>query len=187
MLNNSELHIIIQGCVSQDRGSQREFYKFFYGYSAAICMRYSPKKDNLVEIVNDGFLKVFKQIQTFIIPKDHIENTIKAWIRKIMINASIDYYRKYLKDEPAKFDIEEKAEVLEANYLSPLDKISYDELVKLVQELSPMYKMVFNMYVIDGLTHDEIAKELNISANTSKSNLSRARMNIIKLIENKYK
>ncbi len=185
MPNNNELNIIIQGCVNQDRNNQREFYKIFYGYSAAICMRYSHKQTDLVEMVNDGFLKIFKQIQTFVIPNEHLEKSIRAWIRRIMINVSIDYYRKFVKDVPVIVDVEEKYEVLKDSYATPIDKISYDEIIKLVQKLSPMYRVVFNMYVIDGLTHDEIAKELNISANTSKSNLSRARLNIIKLIENK--
>jgi RNA polymerase sigma-70 factor (ECF subfamily) len=139
-----------------------------------------------VEIVNDGFLKIFKQIQTFNIPNVHLDNTIRAWIRRFMINVSIDYYRKFVKDVPVTVEVEEKSELLSDNYTTPLDKISYEEVIKLVQELSPMYRMVFNMYVIDGLNHEEISKQLNISVGTSKSNLSKARLNVMKLIENKH-
>ncbi len=187
MLTNSELHIIIQGCINQNRSSQRDFYTIFYGYSAAICMRYNPKKDDLIEIVNDGFIKIFKQIEKFNQSSDHLDNSIKSWIKKIMINTSIDYYRKYNKNMPTISSIDTSAETLESFRETALDKISYDEILKLIQELSPMYRMVFNMYVIDGFSHDEIAKQLNISVNTSKSNLLRARMNIIKLMEKKHK
>jgi RNA polymerase sigma factor (sigma-70 family) len=186
LLNNNELHIIIQGCIDQNRRSQQEFYKIFYGYGAGICMRYSHKKDDLVEIVNDGFLKVFKEFQSFKIPNAHFENTLRSWVRKIMINTSIDYYRKYVKYEPTIVDVDDKAESLEFVSETPLEKLTYDEVVKLVHQLTPMYRVVFNMFVIDGLSHDEIAKELNISPGTSKSNLSKARINMMKLIENKH-
>ena len=187
MFSDTELNIIIQGCINQDRKNQEVFYKLFYGYSAAICMRYTSKKEDLSEVVNDGFLKIYKEIKTFRIPNDNCAATLKAWIRRIMINTSIDHYRKYSKNEPNIVDADKQLEVQKADYETPLDKLSYDEVVKLVQELSPMYKMVFNMYVIDGLNHEEISKQLNISVGTSKSNLSKARLNVMKLIENNYK
>lgn len=187
MFSNIELNIIIQGCINQDRNNQQAFYKYFYGYSAAICMRYTSKKEDLSEVVNDGFLKIFKEIQTFRTPNDNYTATLKAWIRRVMINTSIDHYRKYNKNEPSIVDVDKQLEIQKVDYETPLDKLSYDEVVKLVQQLSPMYKMVFNMYVIDGLNHEEISKQLNISVGTSKSNLSKARLNVMKIIENNYK
>jgi RNA polymerase sigma-70 factor (ECF subfamily) len=181
------LNIIIQGCINQDRKHQQAFYKLFYGYSAAICLRYTSKKEEVSEVVNDGFLKIFKEIQTFRIPNENYIATLKAWIRRIMINTSIDHYRKYNKNEPKIIEADKQLEIQKFDYETPIDKLSYDEVVKLVQELSPMYKMVFNMYVIDGLNHEEISKQLNISVGTSKSNLSKARFNIMKLIKNNYK
>ncbi len=150
-------------------------------------MRYTSKKEDISEVINDGFLKVFKEIHTFRIPNANCVATLKSWIRSIMINTSIDHYRKYNKNEPTIIDVDKQLETQKIDYETPLDKLSYDEVVKLVQELSPMYRMVFNMYVIDGLNHEEISKQLNISIGTSKSNLSKARMNVMKLIENNYK
>ena len=104
-----------------------------------------------------------------------------------MVNTSIDHYRKHIKAEPVFIDVDESVESFEQHNETPLDKMTYDELVKLFEQLSPMYRIVFNMYVIDGLSHNEIAKELKISLGTSKSNLAKARANIMKLIENKHK
>ena len=148
-------------------------------------MRYIQKNDHLVEIINDGFLKIFKELSSFNMPIKDGEVVFRAWLKKIMINTSIDYYRKFIKNEPVKVDVEDKLDGVEYFTETPLEKMSYDELLSLIQQLTPMYKMVFNMYVIDGMAHQEIADELKISVGTSKSNLSKARHNIIKLIENK--
>lgn len=184
---NNELNIIIQGCIDQNRRSQQEFYKTFYGYAAAICMRYSHKKEDLVEIVNDGFLKIFKELHFFKPSEDNNIAVLKAWMRRIIMNTSIDHYRKHIKAEPSILDVDEMNDNIVYQTETPIDKITYDELIKLLSQLTPMYRIVFNMYIIDGLTHEEIAKELKISIGTSKSNLSKARANIIKLIENKHK
>lgn len=185
MLSNNELNIIIQGCINQNSRNQEELYKFFYGFSAAICMRYVQKQDHLVEIVNDGFLKIYKELRSFNMPIKDGELVFRAWLKRIMINTSIDYYRKFIKNEPVKVDVEDKVDGLEYFTETAIEKMSYDELISLIQQLSPMYKLVFNMYVIDGMSHQEIADELKISIGTSKSNLSKARLNVIKLIEKK--
>lgn len=104
-----------------------------------------------------------------------------------MVNTSIDYYRKYVRGEQKTVDIDGSTESFEVQAETPLDKMTYEEIIKIFVHLTPMYKMVFNMYVIDGFSHDEIAKELGITVGTSKSNLSKARANITRLIENKQK
>ncbi len=150
-------------------------------------MRYTTKKEDLVEVVNDGFLKIFNDFKNFRGVENNNEAIIRGWIKRIMINTSIDYYRKYYKNEPTIIETDTQLEIEIFKYETPVDKLSYDELIRLIQQLSPMYKMVFNLFVIDGLSHDEISERLNISVGTSKSNLSKARMNIIKLIETNYK
>lgn len=187
LLINNDLNIIIKGCIDQNRRSQQEFYKTFYGYSAAICMRYTQKNEDLVEIVNDGFVKIFKELEFFRVPKENFDAILRSWIKKIMVNTSIDYYRKYVRGEQKTVDIDGSTESFEVQAETPLDKMTYEEIIKIFVHLTPMYKMVFNMYVIDGFSHDEIAKELGITVGTSKSNLSKARANITRLIENKQK
>ena len=187
LLSNNELHIIIQGCINQDRRNQQDFYKIFYGYAAAVCVRYTQTNDDLVEIVNDGFMKVFTQLNVFRVPAENCEAILRSWIKRIMVTTSIDYYRKYIKNEPKLVDVDDKEDAFEVHAETPIEKLTFDEVLNLVQQLSPTCKVVFNMYVIDGLTHEEIAKELGVSITASKSSLLRARKNIMKLIEIKNK
>ncbi len=146
-------------------------------------MRYTNSEEDMVEIVNDGFLKIFKELYAFKPVYGNEEIALKGWIKRIMINTAIDYYRKYHKQQMMLNGKEDAALMLTDNSETSLDKMSYDEVIKIVQKLSPMYRAVFNLYVIDGLSHEEISKHLGISVGTSKSNLSKARMNVKKMLE----
>jgi RNA polymerase sigma factor (sigma-70 family) len=173
---------IIHGCVKAKRESQEALYKCYYGFAMSICMRYCNAKDDAVEIVNDGFLKIYKSIGSFTPTNDNAEASFMAWAKKIIVFTAIDHYRKNLKskyvDELNNFHF-----AMADNSESAIDTMAYDEIIKLVQKLSPSYRTVFNLYVIDGYKHEEIAKHLNISVGTSKSNLSKARLNIQKMLQ----
>jgi RNA polymerase sigma-70 factor (ECF subfamily) len=135
-------------------------------------MRYAGSKDEAREIMNMGFLKVFQTIDRF---QDGGGN-LDAWIYRIMINTSIDYYRKELKHR-YQDDVENHYH-LQDDAADAVSDMSATELINLVQELSPAYRTVFNLYVIEGFSHKEIADQLNISEGTSKSNLAKARGNL---------
>jgi RNA polymerase sigma-70 factor (ECF subfamily) len=128
------------------------------------------------EIVNDGFMKVFQKLD-----QHDTESSFKAWLRKVMINSAIDHYRKEVKHH--------HHAVLDHGLISgmvdnsALDDLSYAELIGMIQQLSPAYRAVFNLYVIDGFTHREISGILGISEGTSKSNLMKARENLKRVIE----
>lgn len=172
---SSELEIsLIKGCIHEDRGSQRKLYESFYGYGMSVCLRYSRTEEEAIEILNDGFMKVFSKIRKYDSTK-----SFKGWLRKIMINTALDHFRKNekfydhkkidtAKNEDVKFNIEEK--------------LAYEEIIKIVQNLSSAYRVVFNMHVIDGYSHEEIAEMLGISVGTSKSNLSKARANLREML-----
>lgn len=139
-----------------------------------VCLRYSRNREEALEIVNDGFVKIFTNLKRY----SH-GHSFKSWLRKIMINASIDYFRRNEKHYHS----------LNISYVQPedyaesaLDKISADEIIAQVQRLPASYRMVFNLYVIEGYKHDEIASLLDISTGTSKSNLSIARSKLRKLL-----
>ncbi len=189
MLSNNDINIIVKGCIDCNRVSQKDFYKNFYGYAAAICNRYVANEYDLVEVVNDGFLKIFKEIERFDVNVNHLESRLMSWIKSIMIHTSIDFYRKQMRDNISINIVANENLVDNVSYdaETPIDKLTYYEIIELTNQLTPMYKLVFNMSVIDGMSHDEIAKKLNISEGTSKSNLYKARQIIIKLIEKKYK
>lgn len=161
--------ILINGCLNNDRDSQRLLYKHYFGYAMSICIRYSQNYDQACEILNDGFMKVFTHIKKYDQSK-----SFEGWLKRIMINTAIDHYRKnkkfYNHDDVAEQGVIQKAQVI--------DQLSYEELLKIVQLLSPAYRTVFSLFVIDGYSHEEIAKKLGISVGASKSNLSKARNNL---------
>ena len=133
--------------------------------------------DEAKEVVNDGFMKVFTRIKQY-----QPESSFKGWLRRIMINASIDHYRRELKfqhHEP----VENARSVWESETI--ITNLAHEELLKLVQQLSPAYRAVFNLYAIDGFNHEEIAKMLGIASGTSKSNLLKARENLRRMLEEK--
>lgn len=181
MPDNHELKSIIEGCIQAKRESQKIFYKNFYGFSMSICMRYCNQNEDVLEIVNDGFLKIFNSLHSFQPSYDDYKISLMAWIKKIMINTSIDRYRKAQKSSFISGISEEENIFLEEDE-SIIDRLSYKEIIAIVQRLTPSYRTVFNLHVIDGYTHEEIAEQLNISIGTSKSNLSKAKVNIQKML-----
>ncbi len=182
MPNGQQLLHIIQGCVKANRASQKELYQNYYGFSMSICMRYCASQDDAVEVVNDGFLKVFKNIASFLCKHNNYEASFMAWVKTIMVHTAIDHFRKNKKRS---LDIELDDEHFELNDTeqSSIDRMSYKEIIELVQRLSPVYRAVFNLHVIDGYKHEEIAAQLNIAVGTSKSNLAKARINIQKMLK----
>lgn len=170
------MQLLIQGCKKKNRESQRLLYQHYYGYAMSICVRYCRSMEESKEVVNDGFMKVFQKIDQHV-----TESSFKAWMRKIMINASIDHYRMEVKHHHQSELDHNSLTYMTSN--SAEDDLSYAELIRMIQRLSPGYRAVFNLYVIDGFTHQEIAKTLGISEGTSKSNLMKARENLKKMIE----
>lgn len=167
---------IVGGCISNNRRAQKLFYKMFYDFAFGICSRYASNKDDADSIVNEGFFKVFNQLHFY----NH-EKSILPWIRKIMVNTSIDFYRSNLK-----FDQNRDIELYENSFSADeqiYSKLVYEDLLSIIQRLSPNYRTVFNLYAIEGLNHTEIAEELNISVGTSKSNLFRARAKLMEMVK----
>ena len=157
----------IKSSLKGNRQSQKMLYKHFYGYGMTICMRYAKNREEAQEILNDGFIKVFKKLDSF-----QFDKPFKFWLRRILINTAIDYLRKYKKYHQT----EDLATVYDASVEADgLSNMSAQEILKLVQKLAPSYRTVFNLFVIDGYSHKEIAEELGISVGTSKSNLGMAK------------
>lgn len=182
LLNRPDLLHIIQGCVKANRDSQKLFYQLYYGYSMGICMRYCATPDDAAEITNDGFLKIFRALDSFNPQYTDIEASLKGWMKRIMINTAIDHLRKnhqrFLVADifDNHFNIADETE-------TSIDRMTYKEILAVVQQLSPVYRTVFNLFVIDGYKHEEIAAQLKISVGASKSNLSKARVNIKKMLQ----
>jgi RNA polymerase sigma factor (sigma-70 family) len=175
VLTKEELINCIEGCKHNKRIYQNKIYVAFYDYAMSICFKYGNDKDDAVEIINDGFLKIFKEIYKYKPLSEDIAFGFTSWLRRIMINTAIDHYRKNKNNAVLK-DLNEEQEYLTAKEEQDmLSRLSYNELIKIVHELSPAYRMVFNLYAIEGMTHKEVGKHLNITEGTSKSNFAKAR------------
>jgi RNA polymerase sigma-70 factor (ECF subfamily) len=172
---NEQLAALIQACIKGDKNSQKALYKSFYGYAMGICLRYSMNREEATEVMNDGFLKVFTKLNKY-----DPSRSFKGWLRKIMINTALDNYRHNLKHYYQQ-DLETSPEVSDSGNV--LADMAYQEIVTMVQKLSPAYRTVFNLYVMDGYTHEEIAQMLDISTGTSKSNLFKAREHLKVLLK----
>ena len=174
---------VIKGCKSFEQKSQRVLYEKYFGYALKIVFRYIYHYERSIDITNDGFVKVFKNMDLFkYTTEENLEIVLMGWMKKIMINTAIDELRRQsMMPEIGALptDIwEEPDKSGEADQM-----LLYKELMTEIKRLSPAYRVVFNMYVIDGFSHQEIAEKLGISAGASKSNLFKARMQLQKYIK----
>lgn len=144
----------------------------------SISLRFSSCRDNALEITNDSFLKIFNKIESH-----QIEKEFKAWIRRIVVNTAIDYYRREKKLD-VEISIDEAYNELEDE--SVLDRLNAEEILKLINSLPMIYRYTFTLFEIEGFSHDEIAQQLGITASTSRSNLTRAKKMLRKMILTLY-
>lgn len=164
----------MDSCKKGNRNSQDRLYRDYFAYSMGVCLRYSRTRDEAVEILNDGFLKIFARLDKY-----SQGLSFKGWLRKVMINSAIDYFRRNEKHYHA-LDISHAH--YESIHGSILDQLSAEEIIAAIQRLPPSYRMVFNLFVIEGYKHEEIANMLNISVGTSKSNLAASRNKLQKML-----
>jgi RNA polymerase sigma factor (sigma-70 family) len=147
---------------------QEELYNRFAGKMYAVCLRYSNNADDARDLLQDGFIKVYRNLHRF-----RAEGSFEGWVRRVFVNSSIEHFRKKAVQLATVTDREEST--IEDTDISALDNLAEQDIINLVQELSPGYRTVFNLYVIEGYSHKEIGDQLGISEGTSKSQLARAR------------
>lgn len=179
-----DLNAIISGCFNNQPRSQKLLYERYYGYAFKIVFRYIYRYEKSADVVNDGFVKLFSHFERFSYEEsEDVERMLMGWIRKIMVNTAIDELRrKNMIPEIGGIPdfVWEEADMGE----SAEQKLYYKELIILIKELPPSYQVAFNMYVIDGFSHQEIADKLRISIGASKSNLAKARAHLKKKLNN---
>ncbi len=170
---------IIKGCLRKDRASQKALYDYYFSAMLGVCLRYANNQEQANDIVHEGFLKAFLGLKNF----NH-SGTLEGWLRRIMVNTAIDVLRKNKQSyqivstvHPDDKTIEIPEEIADEEVFIHIEK---EDILKAVQELTPAYRTVFNLYVIENYSHKEIAEMLEISEGTSKSNLSKAKYNLRK-------
>jgi len=167
--NNTNITLIIKACVDSNRSGQKKLYELFYSYGISVALRYAKDTHEAKLIVNDAFMKVFLKIHQY-----DIHQSFQHWFRSIIVNCAIDHHRKYKKFDNMK-------EINDTHFSNNLDNnegwdnLVFEDLTKQIQLLPPSYRVVFNLYAIEGYKHQEIAEKLNISIGSSKSNYFKAK------------
>lgn len=167
---------LIEACMRENPSAQKQLYDKYSSKLYGICLRYCKNEEEAQDILQDSFIKIFTKLNTF-----QYTGSFEGWLKRITTNTAIEHYRK-------KVDLEQVDEITFNPYLS-IDSektLEVEELLKMIQELPEGYRMIFNMYAIDGFTHSEIAEKLGISEGTSKSQLSRARASLQKKFKEKF-
>lgn len=179
MWNESQ---IIEGCKKRDKRCQELLYHKYKAALFGICLRYCKNREDAEDVLQEGYIKIFSNMETF-----RQEGSFEGWLKRIMVNTALNHYKASLKfgfmqnyDDIKDFDNAETEPLYAAKYNS-------EELMRMVQNLPDGYRMVFNLYAIEGYSHKQIAAMLNISENTSKSQLSRARQTLQTKLINEQK
>lgn len=169
----------IEGAKRGDRKSQKAIYDALSGKMYAICLRYMGEKEAALDILQDGFVTLFSKLDTYT-----GVGSFEGWARKIFVNTALMSLRK--KDILKNTEDVASARYISSDEPSAIQKIGYNDLLKMISELPPGFRTVFNMYVIEGYSHKEIAEALNISETTSRSQLQRARVLLQSKIKDRY-
>lgn len=173
-----QLDILVKGCKKGNSRSQEKLYNLFSAAMYGLCLRYASNEDDAKDILQDGFVKVFQKIDQVTEPK-----AFPGWIRRVIINTALEKYRsQVLLQRIDESHLAMKEEVSG----DVLDQLNAETLVDLIKDLSPKYRMVFNLYAIEGYSHKEVGEMLEISEGTSKSNLSRARVVLQEKVKKLY-
>ena len=167
----------IDACVRNERWAQKRLYEEHYSQMMGVCLRYARNEHDALDILQEGFIKVFRNITKY-----QPGTTLAAWIRRIMVNTAIDYYRKNIRRRTEDLDTAYESKSMDADAIS---QCSEKEILEAVQQLTPAYRVVFNLYVIEGYSHKEIAELMEITESTSRSNLVKSRMKLRAIINKK--
>lgn len=185
MSKEDNLDNIIQGCLRHERTSQEKLFKYFYSKMMTVCLRYGGDRDTAKELLQDSFIKIFDKLEKYV-----NTGSFEGWVKRVVTNTCIDHYRRSKKD-PIQFDddvvFHYKDDKLEEIEIDDLDISGMNTKIILdaVSKLSPQYRTVFNLFVIEEYSHKEIAEMLNISEGTSKSNLAKAKARLQMLLKDK--
>jgi RNA polymerase sigma-70 factor (ECF subfamily) len=167
---------MLEGCKANQEHAQKYLFDRYSRVMTGVCLRYADSYQEAQDIVQDAFIKVFKKIGTF-----SGKGSLEGWIRRIMVNTSLDYLRS-IKNERFHVAVDDVKYKLKEDQLI-IDSLQAEDLLKIIKTLPAGYRTVFNMYAIEGYSHKEIAEQLNVSENTSKSQYSRARSLLQKKLE----
>lgn len=178
-MKDAPLSEIIEGCLQGKESAMEAFYERFYGYAMTVCMAYSNHREDAREVMNDGFMKAFKNIKEL-----KNRESVLPWLRKIMVNTALDYYRRNQRRKENGLTDEASLDVAEPyqNDEGVLAQLSAEEILAHLQQLPSAVRMVFGLYVLEGYSHQEIAQKLGIAESSSRSYLNESNKRLRKVL-----
>lgn len=179
-LSSKKIHIesILKGCRKGNRKDQEALFRMFSDKMFGVCRYYTKDYSEAEDVLHDGFMKVFEKISKY-----RGEGSLEGWIRRVIVNTALERYRKQSRMS-AVTELDER--MVDDNQQDIEGKLSAEELFEIIMELTPKYRLVFNLYAVEGYSHKEISEKLNISEGTSKSNLARARGILQKKVQHRF-
>ena len=169
---------LIKGCINQDRKIQEILYRRYSPKMYAVCLRYSKNTDNAQDILQEGFIKIFRNLEKY-----RGDGSFEGWIRRIFVNTSIEHFRRSVQMQSVS-DVQENT--IEDKEWNAFENLAEKDIIQMIQELSPGYRQVFNLYVVEGYSHKEIGELLGISEGTSKSQLARSKVILQKMVGDRF-
>lgn len=178
---NDEKQLILD-CIANKRNAQYKLFKKFFSAMLNVCLRYATDRSEAEDMLNEGFVKVFANLHKY-----EDRGSLEVWIKRIMANNAIDYQRKHKSlMNRVNYDEINEAEIETTDYNRAIDKLSYEEILGYIQQLPPVSKTVFNLYIFEDYSHQEIAEALNIKEGTSHWHLNFARNRLKEMIQNSH-
>ena len=176
-LSNIETDLIA-ACIAKESWAQQKLYEQHYPKLMAICLRYASHQDEALDILHEGFIKIFKNLDKY-----QPNTSLLAWMKTVVINTAIDHLRKMAKQRTEDIDL---VFSIEADNVDAHSIINEKDILKCIQLLTPAYRSVFNLYVLEGYSHKEIGDLLGITESTSRSNLVKARTKLKEMLKSSY-
>lgn len=177
-VHDVDIEQILQGCRKNERASQYRLYALYYNYAMSIARRYTGSPEVAEEVVNDSFFKAFTKINLYT-----NEQPFRLWLRRVIINTAIDRFRASI-NSPQTTSLENSHDIETDPGI--IEDLTRAQIFEMLDQLPPSYRAVFNLFVVDGFSHEEIGALLNISPGTSKSNLARARQHLKNILSSDF-
>ncbi|TAE26171.1 MAG: sigma-70 family RNA polymerase sigma factor [Cytophagales bacterium] len=172
---------LIEECQQGSVKHQEMLYKQFFGFAMGVTLRYTTARDEAMSIVNDSFMKVFATIDRYV-----FETSFRGWLRRIVVNTALDYYRRSAKYEASTVQLDEAESPLTVSDAGIISQLTAEDILALLAQLPVQYRIVFNLYELEGYSHDEIAGQLGLSVSSSRVYLTRAKEQLGRLVKQHF-
>jgi len=172
---------LIEACQRGSVKHQEKLYKHFFGFAMGAALRYTPARDEAMSMVNDSFMKVFATIDRYV-----FETSFRGWLRRVVVNTALDYYRRSARQPLKRVELDDVDDQLTDSDAGVISQLTAEDILALLAGLPVQYRIVFNLYELEGYSHEEIAAQLGVSVSSSRVYLTRAKTQLGRLVKQHF-